>query len=46
LQLMLEIGVGARWPWLGGGYTEVRNRGERGDGDRKEDDEKWQWHEK
>jgi hypothetical protein len=41
LQQMLETGMGAWQPWPGGGFTEVRNRGERGDGDLEEDNEKW-----
>jgi hypothetical protein len=38
---MLETGAGVRQPWPGGGIAKARNRGERGDRDREEDDQKW-----
>jgi hypothetical protein len=41
LQRMFGTDAGARWPWPGGGFTKARNQSEQGDGDRKEDNEKW-----
>jgi hypothetical protein len=46
LQRMLETGAGARQPWPGRRFGKVRNQGERGDGDREKDDDKWRRHEK
>jgi hypothetical protein len=40
------MGVGARRPWLGRSFAKARNQGDRGDGDREEEEEKWQRREK
>jgi hypothetical protein len=46
LQWMGETGTGARRPWLGGSFAAARDQYDHGDGDRKEEGEKWQGHEK
>jgi hypothetical protein len=35
-----------RQPWLGRSFAKARNRGELGDRDHEEEEEKWQRHEK
>jgi hypothetical protein len=46
LQWTIDVGAGVRRPWLGGSFAAPRKQCERGDGDHKEEGEKWWWHEK
>jgi hypothetical protein len=41
LRWIIETSVGVRRPWLGRNFAQARNQGERGDGDREEEEEKW-----